>query len=325
MRRSFVTVIAVGGLTWGVGSAFGDVPNANSIACPSAPSGWTLPVGQNARYVHSPDPTDATPNGGLDPGIDQVAVSCSYFNSAGRPLVITTAYALPSSFNPWSDFDFGCTSVNHVPGYLPVTGFPWDTQHRIYFVLSSKSWSYAEFQDPYTVLSSSDVRPFESITNALLASAQPAAHNCQLPGGGNPVTVQAPWTFSFKVSATIANGSISGGTKGSFVTAPSATGTTSVISDLHAANILLTTKTKGSQTRRITIRVGQPLSFRAFYTNTLMTAISVVRSNYPSCPTGSTGTMTVTSDPAPAVQLNICGDLVPQGAHEQTAATISNP
>jgi hypothetical protein len=319
--KTFVAAIAAGGLIWVVAPALADVPNANSIACPNAPSGWTLPAGEAGRLVQSPDPSDATEHG-LQLGSDQVRLTCSYFKHGNR-MTATVSYALPLDFNPWWDFDFGCTSVNHAPGFLPPTGFPWDSQHRLFFVLSDKSWSYAEFEDPYNILSSGDVGPFESITSALLASAQPAAHNCQLPGDGGPVAAQAPWTFYFNVTATDNDVTVSGGSKGSFVTAPNSAGlSTGVISQLHASNIFLTATTKGTnKTKQITIHVGAPISFRAYYANTLKTAISVVDSNDPSCPPGSTGTMTVST--APAVTLDICGGTLLQGRQLATAS-ISN-
>jgi len=318
--KTLVAALAVVGL-WIIVPAFGDVPDANSISCPNAPSGWTLPA--NGRYVLSPNPLEATDGGGDRPIDNEVEVNCTYFNGAGEPVVVNTSYALPTDINPWSDFDFGCTSVNYVPGYLPITGFPWDTQHRVYFTLSSKSWSYAEFEDPYSVLANKDVGSFESITNDLLASAQPAAHNCQLAGGGNPTPVLFPWYFSFKFTGTNNNVSLSGGSRGSFVTAPSKTSPTGIISHLQASDIFVTATPKGASAQKLTIRVGDPLLFRAFYTETLKAEISVVSSNYAACPKGSTGTLVVSSDPAPAVELDICGDLLPAGANEQAATSIS--
>ncbi len=325
IRRLLLTAMAVCGLAWGVSLASADVPNANSIACPNAPSGWTLPAGPGGRWVVSPNPSEASPDSGDLPVDNEVDLSCSYFNADGKPLVVNTAYALPSDINPWSDFDFGCTSVNHVPGYLPVTGFPWDTQHRVYFTLSSKSWSFAEFQDPYNLLTSDDVGPFEAITNTLLSSAQPAAHDCQLAGGGEPTAIDPPWLFSFKVTGTSNNVSISGGSRGSFLTAPSKTDPTGVISQLQATDIFVKATPKGAQkAQRITIRIGAALGFRAFYTKTLEAEISVISSSYAACPKGSTGTLVVTSDPAPAVVFNICGNLLPAGADEHAATSISN-
>jgi hypothetical protein len=323
--RILIAAIALIALAWATPASPANIPDANSIGCPNAPSGWTLPTGSTGRYVISPNPTEATQIGGDLPVDNEVNLSCTYFNSDNRPLIVNTSYALPSDLNPWWDFDFGCTSVNHVPGYLPVTGFPWDTQHRVYFVLSSKSWSYAEFQDPYDVLSSHDVGPFETIANSLLSAAQPAAHNCQLAGGGQPAPVTPPWQFHFSMSATNNDVTLSGQARGSFLTGPSATSKTGVIGQLEVTDIQLTAKAKGSErTQKLTIRVGAPISFRAFYTDTLKAEISVVSSSYPACPKGSTGVITLSSNPSPAVVLDICNGLVPAGATEQTAVSITN-
>jgi hypothetical protein len=309
-----VAAILLGGLIWAT-PALG-VPNANSIACPSAPSGWTNPPGEGGRLVQSPDPSDATANG-LQLGTDQVRVTCSYFKNGNR-MTVAVAYALPIDFNPWWDFDFGCTSVNHTPGFLPVAGFPWDTQHRLYFTIGSKSWSYAMFQDPYDVLSPGDVSPFEQVAQSLLSSAVPAAHDCTLPGGGGPAVTQSTWTFFFGFTDTDKDVTTTGSSKGSFFTSPSSSGATGIIGDLHASNIALTVATKGSKkSRQVTIHVGAPISFRSYYSNTLKAAISVLDSNDPSCPTGSTGTLTVST--APSVKLDICGGTLLQGTQVATA------
>jgi hypothetical protein len=311
MAKILVGVIAAAGLIWAA-PALGVPPNASGIQCPSAPSGWMNPPGEGGRLVQSPDPSDATQDG-FEPGTDQVRITCSYFKNDNR-MSVAVAYALPIDFNPWWDFDFGCTSVNHTPGYLPITGFPWDTQHRIYFTIDSTAWSYAMFEDPYDLLSQSDVSPFEKIAQNLLSSTQPAAHNCTLPGGGGPVAAQAPWTFFFGFTATNNGVTTTGSSRGSFFTAPTSNDETGIIGGLHASNISLTEATKGSTaTQQVTIHVGAPISFRSYYLNTLKAAISVLRSSDPTCPTGSTGTLTVTSGPTPTVGLAICGGNLLQG------------
>ncbi|HWB21842.1 MAG TPA: hypothetical protein VG652_03030 [Gaiellaceae bacterium] len=307
--------IALSGLIWGAASASGATPNANIIACPSAPAGWTNPPGEGGRLVQSPDPSDASASG-LDLGTDIVRITCSYFKDDNR-MTVAVSYALPIDFNPWWDFDFGCTSVNHTPGFLPVTGFPWDSQHRLYFTIDSKSWSYAMFQDPYDLLSSGDVSPFEHVAQSLLANAQPAAHNCTLPGGGGPAITQSTWAFWFTFTATNNNVTTTGSSKGSFFTSPSSSGSTGVIGGLHANNIALTVTAKGSKPQQVSIHVGAPISFRSFYSNTLKAAIAVLDSNDPSCPVGSTGTLTV-STPS-SVTLDICGGRLLQGS--QIAST----
>jgi hypothetical protein len=170
------------------------------------------------------------------------------------------------------------------------------------------------FEDPYDLLSQSDVSPFEKIAQNLLSSTQPAAHNCTLPGGGGPVAAQAPWTFFFGFTATNNGVTTTGSSRGSFFTAPTSNDETGIIGGLHASNISLTEATKGSTaTQQVTIHVGAPISFRSYYLNTLKAAISVLRSSDPTCPTGSTGTLTVTSGPTPTVGLAICGGNLLQG------------
>jgi hypothetical protein len=317
--KALVALVVLGGLIW-AGTALGVPPNASAIACPSPPSGWTNPPGESGRLVQSPDPSDATPTG-LQLGTDQVRITCSYFKNDSR-MTVAAAYALPLDFNPWWDFDFGCTSVNHTPGFLPVTGFPWDTQHRLYFTIDSKSWSYAMFQDPYDVLSSGDVGPFEHVAQSLLASVEPAAHDCTLPGGGGPAVTQSTWAFYFDFSATNKGVTTTGSSKGSFFTSPNSTGATGIIGGLHATNIAVTVATKGAVSlQQLTIHVGAPISFTSFYANTLKAAISVLDSNDPSCPIGSTGTLTVSTEPS--VKLDICHGTLIQGTETADAHILS--
>ena len=70
VRKLFAAVL-LGGLIWAA-PALGATPDANSIACPVAPSGWTNPSGEAGRLVQSPDPSDATPTG-LELGTDRRA------------------------------------------------------------------------------------------------------------------------------------------------------------------------------------------------------------------------------------------------------------
>src|SRR5438105_985383 len=122
-----VLVAAIATLAWGAAASAAEVPNANSIACPAAPSGWTLPKDMG-RWVVSPNQADAVPsrlNDNWDPGRDQVTVFCNYFTKTANTLLLQVSYALPGNINPFNDFDVGCVDNSPSPGGARV----WDTKN----------------------------------------------------------------------------------------------------------------------------------------------------------------------------------------------------
>ena len=143
-----------------------------------------------------------------------------------------------------------------------------------------------------------------------------------LPGGGGPAVTQSTWAFFFDFSATNGDVTTTGSSKGSFFTAPSSAGSTGIIGGLQARNIAITVTTKGaSRPQQLTIHVGAPISFTSYYANTLKAAISVLESNDPSCPIGSTGTLTVSTEPS--IRLDICKGTLLQGTQTTTAHILS--
>jgi hypothetical protein len=197
--------IATVGLFWGLGTAWGAVPNANSIVCPKAPAGWTTPPGVGGRTVRSPNPLDATPGSTTYLlGTTQVQLLCGYTSSSGELFKVAVNYALPvADYNPFADFDLGCvTKFNTANGDLA-----WNSTKRVYRVVSLSAWSYASFVDPYDQITESDVAPFEAIAQTLLKESLPASHPCTLPGHGKATAVPSKtWGVEFSVQIEAATG-----------------------------------------------------------------------------------------------------------------------
>ena len=87
---------------------------AERIACPSAPPGWTHPPeSEGGRSILTPLTAVAQPD---DPtelfGAPVVQVTCIY-RAAAEHLQVSVRYALPIDLNPWNDFYIGCTVTNH--------------------------------------------------------------------------------------------------------------------------------------------------------------------------------------------------------------------
>ncbi len=280
-------------LIWAPSAALAEPPNANSIACPSAPAGWTTPAGEAGRSVLSPNPLDATPRD-LQQGTNQVTVICGYARAA-RTVKVTVNYALPTDdFNPYADFYVGCTT-SYLPSGAPNGDHSWTAKARIYRVLSSASWSYAGFRDPNHQLGADDVAPFEFAARTLLKRAQPAAHSCTLPGKGGPVVVPKSWSFSFNADV-VENGvtitSMSGGPGVGFGTTSVLTGKATDVIQMQIPDILVHISvpctdepacTNGSQ-QLVTIHVAdKALKFSADLTGmtaTIALSVQVVSSTW---------------------------------------------
>ena len=161
------TVLAIGA-AGAVGAAAAPlagqpVKDPNTIACPQAPSGWTLFTGEGKTIW------DGAHNDRLA-GLQQLAVNCNYVTPEYRHIQVTVAYALPTDLNPRGDFYFGCSSG--------VT--PWTAKERKFYVMSGDQWAMATFNDFLGQIDESEALAFQQVTRDLLRNAEGYAHNCEL-------------------------------------------------------------------------------------------------------------------------------------------------
>jgi hypothetical protein len=257
------------------------IKDPNTIACPSAPSGWVDPRDANRRVWN---PLTDTQLGGT-----AVNVICDYYTTDGsRSLIVNVTYALPQDPNPINDFYFGCGSQ----------GTRWTAADRAYRLTSKDQWAIAAFYDYTGQISDNEVPAFETIARQLLQNARGYGHECSV--ALKPTDLPATFIFSFQVSAGTASGT--------FLTKspPAENGPVGVV-QVSVPNIALTVKVNGER-HPITIRVRHGLDYHAARpasAGKLRLAVDVVGSKVPSCHKGATGTLTVTT--APSVLLEVCG------------------
>src|SRR5258708_6095053 len=108
-----VSALSVLVLSVGTASASPDPyrDQAEKIACPSPPAGWSnIPESEGGRYILTPLTVVAqTDDPSLIFGAPIVQVDCHYRGTGGRYLQVSVRYALPIDINPWNDFYIGCT------------------------------------------------------------------------------------------------------------------------------------------------------------------------------------------------------------------------
>jgi hypothetical protein len=327
--RVIFGVLSVLVLTAGTASVSADPyrDQANSIACPSAPSGWVNPPeSQGGRYVLTPltgvasgdDPTEffAAPI---------VQIDCHYRTTDGKDVQLFVRYALPIDINPWNDFYVGCTATGR-PQPDSTAAKAWNDDERVYRVVGAQTWSLATFIDNLRALGKNDVPRFEAMTDAMLKAAQPFAHNCQLAGNGGPVTIKSIWTFSFDAHATNAGITSSAKDSGSFVTTASTSGSSvGTITNLVAKNFRLKVTSKG-KSEFLAIHVGAPIQFQHGYGSLLRAQVVVTASNDTACRKGSSGTLLVSlqSLTPPRVAVNVCGQTFLDGKGGAVSAQIKS-
>src|SRR6266699_2943621 len=107
---SAATLIVTGFLALAAAATSAADPYADAasvIRCPSGPSGWYVPDGNDGRYVLTPLTVFVPPEGSTDTpvayGGHQVNVDCTYWTKDGGRLTVSVRYALPSDFNPFAD------------------------------------------------------------------------------------------------------------------------------------------------------------------------------------------------------------------------------
>ena len=310
--RVIVGVLSVLVFTAGAANVSADPyrDQAESIACPSAPPGWSNPPeSEGGRSVLTPltavaqtdDPTEffAAPI---------VQVDCRYRTTGGKVLQVSVRYPLPIDINPWNDFYVGCTSTGR-PEPASTAARAWSDDGRVYRVVGAKTWSLATFVDNLRELGKNDVPRFEAVTDAMLKAAQPFAHNCQLAGNGGPVNLKSIWTFSFDVQTTSAGVTSSARSSGSFDTTATTSGSAvGTIDNLVAKNFRLEVKSQGS-TKLLAFHVAAAIEFRHGYGSFLRTHLVVIGSNDAGCRKGSTGTLLVSLQnlTPPRVVVQVCG------------------
>ena len=302
-----------------------DQANA-AVPCPTAPPGWTNdPASEGGRTVLTPLTALTSPDGLTEYlAAPVVEIDCYYQTASRKGLEVSVRYALPIDLNPWDDFDIGCTETGH-PEAASTVSQAFNSRTGVYRIVAVKSWSLATFVDGLHELTPTDVPRFVAMANEMLKAAQPLAHNCSLPGNHGPVAVKSIWQFSFDANVTSGGVRSSGSTSGSFATSPSPSGTTTgAITGLNASNFRLRV-TAGGKTRSLSIHVAAPLAFSHSFGSQLATQIVVLASNDAGCPTGSKGTLSVTTPmlTSPTVKLSVCGHTYLDGKGSVKATILS--
>lgn len=262
------------------------VKDPSTIACPSAPSGWSLSA------VEGKTIWDGAHNARLA-GLQQVAVNCNYVTAEFEHIEVTVSYALPTDINPRGDFFFGCSSA--------VT--PWNANDRTFYVMSGNQWAMATFNDLLGQLDENEARAFEQVTRGLLRNAEGYAHDCKL--SLTPTVATTRFTFAFD-----ARGGKGGG---SFSTRGQASPDTNSMHILRASAPNIAVRV-GRTPGALTVQVKGGIDYHPptpTSTAKLKLAVVVVGSRLSSCRRGATGTLTVTT--APSVRLAVCGRSFLQG------------
>jgi hypothetical protein len=261
-----------------------------TIACPAASASWAVPAGAGGKQIE-----DGQTDVHYRPS-DAVTVNCNYFTSGGRHILVYVQYALPSDPNPINDFYYGCSST--------VT--PWNGTDRVYRVTSRDQWAIAVFYDSLSLLKGGEVPMFEGVTRRLLANAEGYAHDCSLRVA--PTSVVSTYSFSFDVSGGHASGTFAveadPGRNPRAATVP--------VVQFEVPSITLHVST-GGVSRVLAIRVRRGIAYHDYHhgagtappTSRVTFAIEVLRSTIPTCRTGASGTLTVST--SPSVSLRVCG------------------
>jgi hypothetical protein len=299
-----------------------DKAAAEVITCPPGPPGWPLggngfstagdasagAGGVNGRAVITPRTVLVGPDMTIAVGGNQVQVECNY-QKGGRSvdhIIVLVRYALPRSFNPYADFYIGCKTK----GSVATMSKPWDIKDRVYRVVSSKSWSYATFSDPYAVLEGNEAAGFQAIARTLLQRGEPVAHDCKLAlKETGPLSL---WTFGFNANVKNNGLTTTGGTLGTFTTRPNPQGGTGQLGHLNAHPIVLKIRKGSKLVGTVTLLVTQPLSFKYSYGFELRAEVKVTATTYAPCKKGATGTLMI-STITRAATLQVCGRNVIQG------------
>jgi hypothetical protein len=294
---------------------------AKSLVCPEAPAGWTASPQNPVLY----GPAE-------NPGQNAQEVQCSYIK-AGKVMVVTADFALPTDQDPYADFDYGCSYGGDQA---------WTANGRTYIVTSKHQWGYAELVDYNHVLSGGEVGVFEGLTRELLADSEGFGHGCSLDTK-RPVSAEELFLFSFEWSTLGPNYTEFGGVssaspgnplipEGSFTTVSTATGSSLLekVIRIHAPAIALTIVQRGHE-RTVTIKIVRGVDYATnSTTDRLRMRVQVVASDDAACPQGSRGTLTLSTTQFlsnttgnAALGFDLCGKLFSRGRPETIAQIVS--
>ena len=284
-------VLSMSAFAAGPGSGTNAAPTVYS--CPPAPSGWLSWPGNPSVLSPTPGPGEDSAEGGYEPGITQVHVVCDYSSNppaAYNHVTASAVFALPIDANPVNDFYFGCKRYAQ-----------WTPSDRVFLAMSPDRYATAAFSATSDV-SADDVANFEKLTQQLLGSVADAAHRCSVDTK-DPLDVPASWAVqglgltisghAFKAAGEMPT---TGGVNGVFVTH----GGPNAANDFTIASVQLPDLplrvTEDGTTRTVMLHVVRGV--RRYYKaphSTLVVAVTVTSTNEPSCPKGSTGTLTLST------------------------------
>jgi hypothetical protein len=310
LSLGFLAFVALLAALVPAGAASADVviKDPHGIACPQAPSGWFNPPG-DATATSSGGRTIIAPGTVVEAGEgpqggNTVNVSCDYFTSAGKHLVVDLLYALPTDPNPINDFYFGCRSG----------GTSWTDSDRVFRLMSPDQWASVAFYDFIGLLEKNDVPAFETVARQLLRNSQGYAHSCSLKV--QPTPAQARLQFTFDVAA--------GSAEGLFFTYGTENDAVLPVVAVGVPDMTLHVRTQGKR-HALTLQVTRGMTFVPAKARTkaqLKLAVRVKGSKVPGCPKGSTGTLTVSTAPSASVLLKVCSQSFLQGPAKTSIGTI---
>jgi hypothetical protein len=277
-----------------------------AFTCPSPPSGWKAGTGP---IFWGPDE---------NPGTDQVEITCQYQDRGGKSFGVRVSYALPTDFNPYSDFYYGCGTTGAVS---------WSGTQRMFRATSNQRWVMASFSDPGNLLSGGEEPRFESLARVMVSDALPLAHACSFQPSANEAL--AGWLFDFTfelaskgvvvrggigthVSQKIAGEASYAIPDGSFQTKGAAGHP--AVTVINAPKVAIVVA-EAKQRHTLTVELTKGLSFLFATTKTrgssaaLVAGIRVIHSTLPGCGVGSLGTLSLATTPA-AVKLQLCASVL---------------
>ena len=244
-----------------------------------------------AKTVRTPGTVSSAPPEYFMNGGNLVSVSCVYFASEAERTTVTVAYALPSDPNPFSDFNYGCGKGD----------VPWSAEYATFRAASIDQWAYATFASTLTPLPQRDVSSFTSVTRRLLAGTAGYGHPCD--AAYKPTAVTPSYVFDF----TLAKKRVE--TVFWVDGDPNRSGTYS-IARVIATSFPLRVALNG-QNHTLTLAFAGGIDFHPASGKTKGQAtfkVRVVRSSSGGCRRGTTGTLTVTTQPS--IRLGLCGGSV---------------
>src|SRR5262249_43468237 len=131
--RAILGVLSVLVLSVGTAIASPDPyrDQAERIACPSAPPGWSHPSeSEGGRSILTPlTVVEQTDDPSVRVGAPVVQVDCIYRSTGSRDIQVSVRYALPIDINPWNDFYIGCTVTGH-PQAVSTAAHAWNDRDR---------------------------------------------------------------------------------------------------------------------------------------------------------------------------------------------------